>query len=153
MSTENPSASPPVSQSRMGPAQPLWRLAPTHGDDGRCLADFIMLIPGLGSRPLPCREQVALSIREVCASYGDQVAFADVNYALNVLWVSVAATPGLSGRIAQSIRRRVPDALLVGGQLAADSALPTTGPRRDHWWQCLRGLSQRAGLLLRGPGG
>ena len=31
----------------MTPAQPLWRIVPTRGDDGRCLADFMMLVPGL----------------------------------------------------------------------------------------------------------
>ena len=83
-----------------GPAQPLWRVVPTRGDDGRCLADFMMLIPRLGARPRRYRDQVTQAIREVCESYGDRVTFADVNLTLNVLWVSVAAEPGLSGRVA-----------------------------------------------------
>ena len=116
--------------SGLAPAEPLWRVVPTRAEDGRCLADFMMLIPGLGARPRGGRLQVAAVIREVCESYGEQVAFADVNYAINVLWVSVAAEPGLAGRVAYSIRQRVPEALLVGGQLGACGAIVgSRGPR------------------------
>lgn len=134
------------------PAEPLWRVVPTRADDGRCLADFMMLIPGLGARSGRGRVQVARVIREVCESYGEQVAFADVNYAINVLWVSVAAEPGLAGRVAYSIRQRVPEALLVGGQLGACGAIARPGARRFGWRQRLRRLSGRATRLIRGPG-
>jgi hypothetical protein len=138
----------------LSPAPPLWRLAPTRAHDGRCLADFMMWIPGLGDRPEQSRERIAQMIREVCESYGEQVAFADLNYAINVLWVSVAAEPGLAGRVAQSIRGRVPDALLVGGQLGA-VALPAATANSGHsvlrWG--LRRLSRRARLLLERPAG
>ena len=134
-----------------GPALPLWRLVPTRSEDGRCLADFMMLIPELGSRPAAGREQVAATIREVCASYGEQVAFADINYSINVLWVSVAAEPALAGRVAQSIRSRVPEALLIGGQLggaALPAARQAAGAGR---WLPWRRLVRRARLLLAGP--
>lgn len=129
------------------PAEPLWRLAPTRGVDGRSLADFMMLIPGLAERPAVLHRHVAASVREVCESYGDQVAFADINYAINVLWVSVAAEPGLAARVAQSIRQRVPDALLVGGQLGASVGLAQGDDVRPRFWRkwVLR-LSGRKGL-------
>ncbi|MBT8429036.1 MAG: hypothetical protein KJN79_03905 [Gammaproteobacteria bacterium] len=130
-----------------GPAEPLWRLAPTRGEDGRSLADFMMLIPGLARKPKVCRERVASLIREVCESYGDRVVFADINYAINVVWVSVAADPGLGGQVARSIRQRVPDALLVGGHLGVTSALQAAAPLRHGWWQRLRRLSRRAARL------
>lgn len=152
MPNENPFRNDMAERPQFSPAQPLWRLVPTHDGEGRCLADFMMLIPGLGAKPPHCREQVAVCIREVCASYGRQVAFADINFAINVLWVSVDAVPGLTGRVAQSIRQRVPDALLVGGQLADSAALPAAGARRDGWWQRLRRLPQRASRLLPGAG-
>jgi hypothetical protein len=129
----------------------LWRLVPTRADDGRSFADFMMLIPGLGTRPPQGREHVTTLIREVCESYGDQVAFADVNYAINVLWVSVSAEPGLVGRIAQAIRQQVPEALLVGGQLGAVCAISPSGPGHSGWRRRLRGLSHHATRLLRGP--
>ena len=126
-----------ASSPRLTPAEPLWRLAPTRSDDGRSLADFVMWIPGLAGRPAVCRERVATVIREVCESYGDRVAFADVNYAISVVWVSVAAEPGLGGQVAQAIRQRVPDARLVGGHLAAVSDLPAAATRRKRWWRRL----------------
>jgi hypothetical protein len=132
---------------RASPAEPLWRLAPTRGKDGRSLADFMMLIPGLAGRPQVCRERVASLIREVCESYGDRVAFADINYSINVLWVSLAADPGLGGQVARSIRQRVPDALLVGGHLGVSSALQAATPRRDGWWRRLGRLSKGAARL------
>lgn len=135
----------------LGPAEPLWRLVPTRADDGRSFADFMMLIPGLGTRPPQGRQRVTALIREVCESYGDQVAFADVNYAINVLWVSVSAEPGLVGRVAQAIRQQVPEALLVGGQLGAIYAITPSGPRNRAWRHHLSGLSRRATRLLRGP--
>ena len=139
-----------VRQRRLDPAQPLWRIAPTRGDDGRCLADFMMLIPGLGGRPQSARERIANRVREVCEAYGEQVVFADINYSLNVLWVSVAAEPGLAGRVAQSIRGRVPEALLVGGQLGA---VPTSLARveRRGLWARLRHLSLRVTARIEGP--
>lgn len=140
------------SERRVGPAVPLWRLAPTHADDGQSLADFMMLIPGLKQRPEAVRDRVAQLIREVCESYDGQVAFADINYSINVLWVSVAAEPGLAGRVAQSIRSRVPDALLVGGQLGAVSAPIACSPRRGGGlWARLRRLSRRVTVRLEGP--
>ncbi|MCB1787532.1 MAG: hypothetical protein H6953_06760 [Chromatiaceae bacterium] len=139
--------------SRLAPAPPLWRLAPTRAADGRPLADFMMLIPGLGERPQMVREHIAGSIREVCEAYGDQVAFADVNLAINVLWVSVTAEPGLAGRVAQSIRGRVPEARLIGGQLGA-SPMPVA--RGADWRararRCWHRVRQGVGLLLEGPG-
>jgi len=123
----------------MRPAEPLWRLAPTRGDDGRCLADFMMLIPGLSQAGTGGRRHVADAIRGICEDFGESVAFADINYRLNVLWVSVEAEPGLAGRIAAAIRQRVPGAMLVGGQLGAVAALPTA-TRRWAWWARIRRL-------------
>lgn len=152
MSSDDPAQRALASGPCATPAEPLWRLAPTRGEDGRSLADFMMLIPGLAKRPLACRERVATVIREVCESYGDRVAFADINYAINVLWVSVAADPGLGGQVAQSIRQRVPEALLVGGQLGVASALQVAAPRWDGLWRYLRRLSKARSRRLSGPG-
>ncbi|MCB1802369.1 MAG: hypothetical protein KDI82_11830 [Gammaproteobacteria bacterium] len=138
---------------RVDPATALWRLAPTRAGDGRSVADFMMLIPGLGACPQTVRDQVADRIRAVCAGYGEQVVFADVNYAINVLWVSVIAEPGLTGRVAQSIRAEVPQALLVGGQLGAVNGALSARDGRTALWQRFRRLSRRLGGLIEGPGG
>lgn len=138
--------------ARLDPATALWRLAPTRVEDGRSVADFMMLIPGLGARPQLIREQIAERIRGVCAGYGEQVVFADVNYAINVLWVSVLAEPGLTGRVAQAIRAEVPEALLVGGQLGAATAPVTMRDRRTGFWRRVRRLSRQLGGRIEGPG-
>lgn len=133
-----------LSPNRLGAAEPLWRLAPTRRQDGRAVADFMMLIPGLGSRSNAARERVAALIREVCESYAGQVVFADVNYRLNLLWVSIDAVPGLAGQVAASIRRRVPEALLVGGHLGCIESLPIATGRHPGLWRRLRGVGRRA---------
>lgn len=137
-------------QPALAPAPPLWHLVPTRGGDGRCLADFMMLIPGLRARSPLYRDRVAQAVREVCESFGERVVFADINIAINVLWVSVVAEPGLAGRVAASIRERVPEALLIGGQLGAVSALQA-GPLHGGFWRGLRRLSRRAALRLAAP--
>jgi hypothetical protein len=136
---------------RTVPAQPLWQLAPTRGEDGRCLADFMLLIPGLAARPQTGRDRVAMLIREVCASFGDRVAFADINYAINVVWVSVAAEPGLGGQVARAIRQKVPEALLIGGHLGEPVELQKANRGNGPWWRRLGRLSRYAGRLLSGP--
>ncbi|MCB1924980.1 MAG: hypothetical protein KDJ27_14765 [Gammaproteobacteria bacterium] len=138
-------------QNVHGPALPLWRLAPTRDGDGRCVADFMMLIPGLRRYPEVRQRDVAAQIRAACAGYGDQVVFADINVAINVLWVSVAAEPGLVGRVAQSIRDRVPEALLVGGQLGTAAGLAPSRAQASPIWLHLRRLSRRISLRLSGP--
>lgn len=135
----------------LAPAEPLWRVAPTRDTDGRYLADFMMLIPGLSGRTPDSHRYVETSIREVCESYGDQVIFADINYAINVLWVSVAAKPGLAASVAQSIRGRVPEALLVGGQLGATTGLSVSSAQSGFWRKLVRRVSRRTGLRLDAP--
>jgi hypothetical protein len=108
----------------------------------------MMLIPRLGAKPPWYRDLVTQAIREVCESYGEQVAFADINYAINVLWVSVAAEPGLGGRVAASVRQRVPEALLVGGLLGTACAVPVAASGANSWRQRLRRLSRRTAAVL-----
>ncbi|MGD1982479.1 MAG: hypothetical protein PVF93_01085 [Chromatiaceae bacterium] len=139
-----------VSQkSPLRPAEPLWQVAPTRRADGRCLADFMMLIPGLAGAESAGRRHVSESVRSVCEGFGDAVAFAEINYRLNLLWVSVEAEPGLSGRVASAIRERLPDALLVGGQLGAMPAFPAPRQRWRAWVERLRSLPRP--LLARLP--
>lgn len=150
-----------VPRDALRPAIPLWRVAPTRGDDGRGVADFMMLIPRLAARSALERTHVEQAVREVCESYDGQVVFADINYRINVLWISIAPEPGLACRVARSVRDRVPDALLVGGQLGAATACAVVGDGRPRWrawldsaWSKGRVLSRipRRVARLRGPG-
>lgn len=117
------------------------------------MADFMMLIPGLAACPAPQQQRVASLVREVCEAYGRQVAFADINFSISVLWVSVVAEPGLTGQVAQAIRQRVPEALLVGGQLGTVAGVPVAESRFAGWRRRIRRLRTVAGRLLPGPGG
>jgi len=132
---------PVMSRAPLTPAQPLWQVAPTRGDDGRCLADFMMLLPRLAGGSETVRQHVTDAVRSVCEDFGDAVAFAEVNYKLNTLWVSVVAEPGLTARVATEIRQQIPDALLIGGQLGAVPSLPQV---TRGWRAWLRG---RIGVL------
>jgi len=96
------------------PGAPLWSRLPSRDEDGRRLADFMMLIPGLKRRTeLEIRHRT-LAIQQVLQGYGDAVAFAEVNLRLNTLWVSVQARPGLCLEIPLAIQGVVPEALLIG---------------------------------------
>ena len=98
------------------PAEPLWRLAPTRGKDGRSLADFMMLIPGLGRRSAKRVEATVAELNAVFAYYRDFVVFADLNLKLNVLWVSVKPSPGITLELAAAVKHRVPEAMLVANK-------------------------------------
>jgi hypothetical protein len=101
----------------------LWQRAPARGDDGRLLGDFMMLIPGLGRRPAAQVEAIVAELHAVFGYYRDFVVFADLNLKLNVLWVSVKPSPGITLELAAAVKHRVPEALLVANKaevLAAD---------------------------------
>ncbi len=100
------------------PAQPLWRRAPSRDRDGRLLSDFMMLIPQLGGAPALRRERVCVELRAVFQTYSGQVCFADLNLHLNLVWISVESRPGLIPELVQEIRRRIPEAVLIGHDCA-----------------------------------
>ena len=95
------------------PAEPLWMRAPVRDADGSALTDFMMIIPGLRSKPAGRRDTIIRSIREVLALYERVVVFADINLRLNVLWVTVRPRPGICLELPGAILLRVPEARLV----------------------------------------
>lgn len=94
------------------PGVPLWKVAPTHDEDGSSLCDFMVLIPRLKSRqPLYiCNAQS--HIAGVLEHY-PEVVFANMDMELNVLWISHRYRSGLMVEIVSAIRQRVPEAVLV----------------------------------------
>jgi len=102
----------PFSGVAMEPGTPLWQIVPTHGEDGRPLADFMMLIPGLRSRPQHAINTTLNNIQKALEQYHD-VVFVNLNLKINVLWVSVNCRPGIILDLVTSIQRLVPEALLV----------------------------------------
>ena len=106
-----PSASPPFQ-----PGAPLWRHAPARDREGSPLSDVLLLVPGLRQGGA-IRDLVAAQLQAALGEFDDRVVFANLNLALGLAWVTVSAEPGLPGEVAEAIRRRVPDARLVSGQL------------------------------------
>lgn len=98
------------------PSGPLYERAPTRDQHGRRLTDFMMLIPGLRDRPGIQFQSVLRHIEDVLGRF-QEVVFIDLNVPLNLLWVSVQPRPGLIVDIADRLRSRVPEALLVGQRL------------------------------------
>ena len=95
------------------PGEPLWKRVPTRDEDGSPLSDFMMIIPKLKTKS---REEIAktfTTIENVLKCYQDSVVFADLNLAMNVLWVSVKPVPGICIELPTAIKLQVPEALLV----------------------------------------
>lgn len=97
------------------PGEPLWRIVPTRDENGRLLTDFMMLIPRLCEKSASEIERVATHIRSILSLHSE-VVFADLNLALNLLWVSLRPTRGAMAEIAAAIRVLVPEAVLVANQ-------------------------------------
>lgn len=102
----------PSSGPVMEPGTPLWQIVPTRGADGRPLADFMMLIPGLNKRPQHIIDITLRNLQKVLESCPD-VVFVNFNMKLNVLWVSVNCRQGLILELVTAIQNRVPAAMLV----------------------------------------
>lgn len=101
------------------PHQPLWQRLPRRDAEGRRLAGFMMLIPGLRQRPRYELHARARAIERVLNGYGDDIAFVELNLKLNTLWVSLTARPGLCTEVPGAIQAVVPEALLVGPKLTS----------------------------------
>jgi hypothetical protein len=101
------------------PGRPLWRRVPTVDPSGKYLNDFMLLIPGLKRQPSGQREQVLDALKELLELHADQVVFADLNLKLNLLWVSHRQGKGVTLKLFEAIRARVPEAILVASQAEA----------------------------------
>ncbi len=99
-------------QAAMEPGEPLYKYVPTKDAEGRSLADFMMLIPKLKTRPQHEINDTLNNLQTALEKY-DDVVFVNINLKINVLWVSINAKPGLIFKIVASIHELVPEALLV----------------------------------------
>lgn len=104
--------------SGLQPAEPLWKRAPTHDEDGVALSDFMMIIPRLRDKPRHVLENTIQRIDSVLRCYQKSVVFADLNLGLNVLWVTVRPVPGICLELPTAIKLQVPEALLVSHKFA-----------------------------------
>jgi len=97
----------------LSPAEPLWQRVPTHDDDGRLLADFMMLIPGMNSLSSGKLQQHIDKLNTLFALYHEQICFADLNLKLNLLWISHKQQHGIGLELAAAIHACIPEAKLV----------------------------------------
>ncbi len=98
-------------------AEPLWKRVPTHGEDGRPLSDFMMLIPRLRHKPTRERVRTVEALEYVLERYRHVVVFAELNLPINLLWISLRPTPGMCLELATAIKLVVPEALLVAQKM------------------------------------
>jgi hypothetical protein len=104
----------PGGAGQWGQGGPLWQRVPRRDAAGRPYIDFMMFAPRLNRRPLHEQESVALLVRGVLSHYEDRVVFADLNFKINVLWVSLEYRPGLLSELVAALRIKVPEFHLVG---------------------------------------
>lgn len=94
-------------------SEPLRKRAPAVDENGRALADFMVIIPNLRTRPPIRIQQIMQDIHRILSRFSDQVVFAEVNLKLNLLWVSIRPTNGISYEITEALRSCIPDVRLV----------------------------------------
>ena len=106
-------------------ASPLWTRAPSRDENGAPFIDFMMIIPGLKNGDGVYRENCLLRLRDSLRQFENSVAYVDVNYRLNLLWVSVRPVPGITRLIVQAIQLQIPEAKVVAGDFNPPPAKPT----------------------------
>lgn len=95
------------------PAEPLHRRAPARDETGRPYGDFMMVIPGLRSKPAQIIENIVRELNFILVQFSEQVVFADLNLKLNLLWVTVKPGRNVGLAVAAAIHARLPEAKLV----------------------------------------
>jgi hypothetical protein len=93
--------------------EPLRKRAPVVDENGKALSDFMVIIPNLRSRPQIRIQQTMQEIHRILSCFGDHVVFAEVNLALNLLWVSIRPVTGIRFEITEALRASIPDVRLV----------------------------------------
>ena len=85
----NTSLTPSIS---LEPAEPMWERVPTTDENGKPLADFILLIPKLNKQDTPYIQNTINTINKVLSSYRSTAVFADLNMKINTLWGHLSPT-------------------------------------------------------------
>jgi len=119
----------PRSGVELHPAEPLWKRVPTRDDAGGLLSDFMMLVRGLNKQPQTRVQRIVDDIDRTLQLYANTVYFADLNFKLNLLWVSVRAVPGICLELPTAINMRVPEAVLIAQKVQPDAQ----GGRTPIW--------------------
>ena len=84
-----------------------------YDENGAVLADFMVIFPGLKKKPNRLIHEITEEIHRVLTSFGDTVVFAELNVAINLLWVSIRPVDGVRFEISEALRSRIPSARIV----------------------------------------
>jgi hypothetical protein len=104
---------PRVTLSILDASEPLRKRAPVVDENGDALTDFMVIFPGLRKKSKLRIEEVTVEIHRVLGRFSDVVVFAELNVALNLLWVSIKPLTGARFEIAAALRSSIPGAKLV----------------------------------------
>jgi hypothetical protein len=104
---------PRITLSILDASEPLRKRAPIRDEYGKALSDFMVIFPGLREKPKLKIQWTTEEIHRVLTSFGDAVVFAELNLAINLLWVSIRPIAGIRYEISEALRARIPDARLV----------------------------------------
>lgn len=104
---------PRLTLSILDGSEPLRKRAPVVDEHGKALSDFMVIFPGLRKKSALRIQNTTREIHMVLSSFGDAVVFAELNIAINLLWVSIRPVAGIRFEIAEALRSRIPSARLV----------------------------------------
>ena len=104
---------PRVTLSILDASEPLRKRAPTVDADGKAVTDFMVIFPGLRKEPQIQIQRTTREIHRILGCFSDTVVFAELNLALNLLWVSTKPINGKRFEITEAIRSSIPSARLV----------------------------------------
>jgi len=104
---------PRVTLSILDASEPLRKRAPTVDEDGKAVTDFMVIFPGLRKKPRIQIQRTTREIHRILGCFSETVVFAELNLALNLLWVSTKPINGKRFEIAEAIRSSIPSARLV----------------------------------------
>jgi hypothetical protein len=104
---------PRVTLSILDASEPLRKRAPTVDEDGKAVTDFMVIFPGLCREPQTHIQRTTREIHRILGCFSDAVVFAELNVALNLLWVSTKPINSRRFEITEAIRSSIPSARLV----------------------------------------
>ena len=104
---------PRLTLSILDASEPLRKRAPIVDENGKALSDFMVIFPGLRKKSTLRIQSTTREIHAILSSFGDAVVFAELNLAMNLLWVSIRPVAGIRFEIAEALRSRIPSARLV----------------------------------------
>jgi len=76
----------------------------------------MMMAPALKHRSPQDLALVLGTIQAILARFGAEIAFADFNVNIRVLWVSLESRPGLMAQVVTALRLGVPELKLIAHQ-------------------------------------